>query len=129
MSFKKKNGSKKRVRGAANYCAGGFPECVAQLPTVWVVVAGLKLKALLDSGCSKTIVSQKVLGKVNTRPVSERVVTMSGAVVKCTRAASIEMLVGENTVCLECLIANIMPGFDVLMGMDAVQQLGGVQIS
>ena len=40
-----------------------------------------------------------------------------------------EMLIGGNTICLKCLVADTVPGFDVLLGMDAVQKLGGVQIS
>jgi transposase InsO family protein len=53
---------------------------------------------------------------------------MNGDVVVCKRAAVVEVVVQGFRVTLDCLIAGVVPGFDLLLGMDAVAMLGGVQV-
>jgi transposase InsO family protein len=63
------------------------------------------------------------------KPSNERIVMMNGEVESCTHVALVDMVVEGNKVTLNCLIADIVSGFDVLLGMDAIDKLGGVSIS
>jgi hypothetical protein len=54
---------------------------------------------------------------------------MNGLVAQCNRAVEVDMDVEGKNVMLDCLTANIVPGFDLLLGMDAVERLGGIQVS
>ncbi len=114
----------------AAICASGFPVQQAQLPTVWAVIGGRRCKALVDSGCSRTVVaSTAVQNLVVSRAVCKRIRMMNGDTVECSRAAVVDMEVHGQRVSLDCLVTTVVPSFDVLLGMDAVCRLGGVHIS
>lgn len=122
---------KKRVAGTAAFCASGFPaSCKAQLPIIQVKVNGQCATALVDSGCSQSIVSRKFLpGKLDRGRQARKIVMMNGESVDSDGEMSCEMTVDSAVFRLNCLVTGVMPGFDVLLGMDAVQALGGMSVS
>jgi len=117
------------MREATNYCASGFPANAAQLPTVWVVVQGRRARALVDTGCSRSIVAKWLVGNREVQKVKEVVTMMNGAQVECLVAVVLPVLVSGLKAEVSCLVTEIGAGFDVLLGMDAVGQLGGVAVS
>jgi hypothetical protein len=124
------NTSEKQVREATTCCASGFPEGSAQLPSVWVTVDGSRAHALVDTGCSRTIVGRRLVrGSARIKRIREAVVMMDGSSVQCTRGAIVRVVVDGEVVEIDCLVVDTVPGYDVLLGMDTIRQLGGVQIS
>lgn len=95
---------------------------------MWVEVCGRRARALVDTGCSRTILSPTVVKRTQTRPAKEQVMMMSGDSVECKLAAVVEVIVQRIHIRLDCLVANVVAGYDVLLGMDAVTMLGGVQV-
>ena len=93
------------------------------------MVEGKRSIALVDTSCSRTIVSRRMVSTKDMRPLYKKVVMMNGTVSTCDHAASVNIEICGTVVGLNCLVADIVPGFDILLGMDAVAALGGVQIS
>jgi ribonuclease HI len=103
---------------------------MAQLPTVLVIVSGRSFRGLVDSGCSQTIVSPAIQRLAQKIAFTNAVVTtMNGAKVNCDKECVVQMAVQNQPVTVTCLAANILRGVDVLLGMDVIRHLGGVQIS
>ena len=79
-------------------------------------------------GCSKTIVSRELVNNCQLRPVFRSVILMNGEEVNCSESCMCEVVVDGRCVMLDCIVSNVMPGFCVLLGMDAINRLGGVHI-
>jgi transposase InsO family protein/ribonuclease HI len=111
-----------------NCCASGFPFYSAQ-PTIKVRVNGRTATALVDSGCSRSIVSPWLVRSQELLRTSEQIIMMNGEQIQCN--ASCVALVGteEREVRLGCLVVSILPGVDMLLGMDGIVAFGGVTIS
>ena len=118
---------KKRQR-AVCLCASGFTQ-KSKPPTLCVWVHGKKIKALLDTGCSKSILNFEIANVGKVGPAKERVIMMNGNSIAVNHKAVADVTVNGITIGLECLVANIVPGYQMLLGMDAVRLLGGVQVS
>lgn len=54
---------------------------------------------------------------------------MNGDVVRCNDSVDVKVEIGNQSVWLNCLIADVLPGYDMLIGMDAISQLGGVHVT
>lgn len=110
-------------------CAGGYPSWSAQLPTLKISVRGHGFVALLDSGCSRSIVSPSLarLG-VELKSTNQRIVMMNGESVLCNCSSILQVLVCGVQIELDCLVAEVLPSYEMLLGMDAVSPLGGVTI-
>lgn len=54
---------------------------------------------------------------------------MNGSVTQCADSVDVTVTVQGKELKLNCLVSNLLPGYDMLLGMDAVPQLGGVYIS
>ena len=98
------------------------------LPCVEVDLNGMEVNALVDTGCSRSIVSRKVCEGMTFSPVRERVVTMSGDDVLCLDAVVLNVSVEGVVLALDCLVCNILPQYQMLLGMDAISKLGGIYI-
>jgi len=61
--------------------------------------------------------------------VDEPVVMMNGEITRCQLACHLACAVQGIAVQLDCLVSEVVPGYDMLLGMDAVRQLGGLYIS
>jgi ribonuclease HI len=53
---------------------------------------------------------------------------MNGDVMACESSCRVLVLVGGHEFSLDCLVTELLPGFDMLLGMDAVAIIGGVRI-
>lgn len=123
------DGAKKRVIGSANCCAGGFRGDSAQLPTLQAVVNGKQARALLDSGCSTSIISKRIVQNCDLRHSKRQITMMNGKTTDACWEYDCCIQVLGRVVTLSCFVCDILPGYDLLLGMDAVSALGGVSIS
>ena len=64
-------------------CAGGSPSTKARLPVIHVTVDDVVVNALVDSGCSKSIVSRKFALKNSRKRTPCDVVMINGDTVEC----------------------------------------------
>lgn len=111
-------------------CAGGFPfSSKAHLPTLEVKINGRLATALLDSGCSRSIVSPYFVSKGELNRGTEEITMMNGDSVMCVGHSTVDVVVEKKILTLDCLVSKIIPAYDALLGMDAIGMLGGVSIS
>ena len=82
---------KKRVRKAAECCAGGFPLRKAQLPVLSGKVNGRQVSALLDTGCSCSILDPSALGTTQLGGPSHLVSMMNGKTVLCQKIYNVSV--------------------------------------
>ena len=99
-----------------------------QLPVLDVILNGRKATALIDTGCSRSIVAA---GKARKEQwvEEERIIMLSREEIWCFRSNRVSVEVIDKKLDIDCLVANIVPGFDILLGTDAVDQLGAIRIS
>ena len=130
MLAEENSASKKRIREAETCCASGLPHYQARLPTLRVVVNGKVATALVDSGCSRSIVSDRFVQSTGicTSPTKESIMMMSGATSDCkaTAVIGLGMTNCQSPCVVDCLVLPIVPGIDLLLGMDCVRALGGM---
>lgn len=101
----------------------------AKIPSILVLIDGKCLKAMIDSGCSRSIISTEVPVDSKQRyTVNENVVTMNGTLVECQDACTVHVIFENRKVLLNCIISKIVPGYDILLGMDFIDAVGGVMI-
>ena len=53
---------------------------------------------------------------------------MNGERVKCEERENVAIAYGAAQVSLNCLLAGLLRGFDMLLGMDAIMRLGGLEV-
>lgn len=96
-----------------------------------VVINGKRRRGLLDTGCSRTILSNSALGydcrqRINRK--SHAITMMNGSEQSCGEVADVSIEIKGQHVQLNCLVSDILQGTDVLLGMDLVVALGGVEV-
>ena len=108
--------------------ANGAPKYIASLSTVVVYVDGVgRIPALIDTGCTSTIADPNIVSSMSGN--NEHVVTVDGSVVKC-KVGCVSLTVDGQTIDWQCLVLNSMlKQFKLIIGMDIIQHLGGVNIS
>ena len=116
---------KKRIRKTDHTCATGFPSLAAQLPCVYVYLNGVRLRALVDTGCSKSIVSCNAVKHVAVSTVNVIVRMMNGETTTCKGVVQAILNVNGKEVFVELLVNDVLPSFDILLGVDVIDQLGG----
>ncbi|XP_043204508.1 uncharacterized protein LOC122371842 [Amphibalanus amphitrite] len=96
------------------------------LPTRTVNISGRHGLALIDSGCSKSIVCESFCRKWTARQTNVK--TVSGEAYRCDGVGPIELSLGEErSVTIDALVVKEKPlGFDLVLGMDGIEALGGV---
>ena len=64
------------------------------------------------------------------RRSAQEIVMMNGQSVTCDASLSCDLVVEHRRIEMTCLVAEVLPGFNVLLGMDAIStcKLGGVHI-
>ena len=98
------------------------------LQTVRVTVNGLKAKALVDSGCTQSIILSSLSGPVTD--VGRKVTIANGSEVCCLGVNEANMQVNGVNLKLACLVMEHLPrDFEVILGMDAIGMLGGMTIT
>ncbi len=127
----KKICSKKRLGGKNNVCAGFLPKSqFLRMPEVIVNVSNMSVRALMDSGCSRSIISLKLARSLNCKLLScnEPVTLMNGSVSVSSFKCRIDINVSGRCITLCCLVSDLVFDYKFLLGMDAIFELGGVFI-
>ena len=113
----------------SSYCAGSYSynqvkALPSSLPQVEVLVKGKRAKALVDTGCSTTVVAAHLVDNCSG---TCSLVAFDGREVQCKGTSTIEFGVRGVQMRIRVIVAsNIVNGIDVVMGMDVIGQLGGV---
>ena len=93
---------------------------------VKVGIDGKECVGLVDTGCSQTIVSSRLLSSTNN---PKRIVAVDGRVVRCEGEMDCSLIVSGIRVKVKCVILkNLLDGVDVVLGLDVIGLLGGVSI-
>lgn len=126
-----KSSSRARTDGkrrGENWCASSSPidRTIMALPRVSEVVNGRNVHAVMDTGCTRSIVSRSlvvnVLGDCS-------VTTVDGRSVQCTGMSRVRVVVGGQTFWLSVIVAeDLLEDVEVILGMDVVARLGGVYV-
>ena len=92
-------------------------------------VNGQSVRALIDTGCSWSIVAPWVVSvRGGGRPSS--IIAVDGGMVETLGEAEVRLEVSDVAVTLECLVVRkLIKGVDVILGMDLIGKFGGVTIS
>ena len=100
-----------------------------KLPSMKVHVDGQECTALIDSGCSQTLVSKAVCHFWKRK--SAEVLTTDGGILNCRGYGKIKVEVGHvPAVDIEVLaVDKQLLGFDLLLGIDAIKELVGVYLT
>ena len=116
----------KRTRESC--CAGSSPaHAVAALPVVVAVVNGRRVRALVDTGCSKSIVAKRLSGWCQGSCV---VIAVDGSRVQCPGETIATISVGGASLQIPCIVADkLLPGVEAILGMDVVTAFGGIRVS
>ena len=95
-----------------------------KLPSMKVRVDGLECTALIDSGCSQTLVSKTVC---RFRKQKSAGVLTADKNIELPGYSKIKVEVGQvPAVDIEALVLDKqLLGFDLLLGIDAIKELGG----
>ena len=110
--------------------AGVYKETVGSglrgVPVIEVQVNGRKAKALVDTGCSRTMVR----GAMTEVPTGVTMLTAFDGREVCSKGVvSAEIVIGDRQLRQEVMVVdNIVGGIDALLGMDTIGQLGGVRV-
>lgn len=120
----------KRAKG--DCCAGSRPcdriEALPNgLPVVEVGLSDEVVGALVDTGCSTTIVASWLAGRCSGVTT---MVAFDGREVQCGGTKFMKIQVGDSQIKVKVIVSDsIIDGVGVILGMDAISQLGGVMIS
>ena len=119
----------KRHRGGGS-SASHFSELsvTSALPTVKLLVDGVKCDALVDTGCTKCIVYAPMCSQ--WRKASVSITTISGDRFECvgTGQVKIKLLSGPSVSVSALVMRNRPLGFDFVMGMSGISVLGDVTV-
>jgi hypothetical protein len=74
------------------------------------------------------MVSLKNINQYKSRRVYEKIVMMNGDVTTCSYVIDVVLKVESVQFELECLVATIVPGMNMLLGMDVISLLGRMRI-
>lgn len=110
-------------------CAGGYPNWSAYLPTLKVSVLECEYVALLESGCTRSIVLPLVWQSLDKhkKPSRQRVIMMN----RKPMQSSLSSVVQDDSFyksLLDCLVTQVLPKYKMVLGMDVVSAKGGVTI-
>lgn len=118
-------GKPKGGRGSEGVSAGAATE-VAGVPVISVTVNGRICRALVDTGCSNTMVRAGLVsawwGEVCTK-------AFDGRLVKGKGTTNVELVVdGEKVATKATVVDHLVGSVDVVIGMDVIRKLGGVTV-
>lgn len=97
------------------------------LPVIDVRVRGQRVvKALVDTGCTKTVVSSHLVGKCEGEVY---VIAFDGSRVKCRGRREVTLNVCGTEMIVDTIITDrIFGGVEMVLGMDVINRMGGVAI-
>ena len=96
------------------------------VPVVQVMVNGRLVHALVDTGCTTTMVHDNLVNGATGEAV---MVAFDGREVVCKGLALVNLQVGEKVISHEVtVVENMVKGVEVVLGMDVIGQLGGMKV-
>ena len=106
--------------------SAGAAREIMDVPTISVTVGGRVCRALVDTGCSNTMIRVGLVdsweGEVSTK-------AFDGRVVKGRGATKVELLVdGKKVKTKSTVVDSLVGDVDLVIGMDVIRQLGGVTV-
>ena len=98
------------------------------LPTVEVIVEGESVaKALVDTGCMKSIVSSRL---VDSCKGEVYVIAFDGSRVKCRGYQKLRLKICGIEMKIDVVVAdNILSEVEIVLGMDIINYMGGVTVA
>lgn len=85
------------------------------------------MEALVDSGCSTTVCASQLVGRCSEK--GEGLVTVDGREIECEGTKEVILAVqGIRLKTRAIVLAKVIDGIDVVLGMDVIGKLGGVSI-
>jgi len=102
---------------------------VQALPTILVSVNGHPVRALIDTGCSKSVIDHSCVSKTDYNWKSVSIVLADGSE-RTFVGAEVKMRIESVVINVSCVVVPRLAGsFKVLLGMDVISKLGGVTIA
>ncbi|XP_047146280.1 uncharacterized protein LOC124819114 [Hydra vulgaris] len=111
--------------------ASCFPRQLTALPICSVHVNTYAGKALVDSGCTRTIISNKMAQKegVCVKRNEFMLLAVNGELVKTVGEAIVTLMVaGKQLQASVMVLKNVVYGIDAVIGMDIINRCGGVHL-
>ena len=97
-----------------------------KVPVINVTVNGREAKALVDMGCTTTMVHERLTDSVSGEAI---VSAFDGREVRCKGSSEVGMVVaGESMKREVTVVSDMVEGVDLVLGMDIIEVLGGVKI-
>jgi len=97
-----------------------------KVPVINVTMEGKKKLALVDTGCTQSMMLKKSEGTVDSGSV---VMAFDGREVSCSGMSTVKLCIGEKEVEQHVrLVESLAGGLDFVLGMDVITQLGGVTV-
>ena len=97
-----------------------------RVPVVEVTIAGNKTLALIDTGCSQSMVVRRFTDKVSGET---SVLAFDGREVRCLGYSRLSVEVGGETVVQDVrVVESLVGGVGYVLGMDIITKLGGVTV-
>ena len=84
---------------------------------------GRKLRALVDTSCTTTLVTSEITEDWNGK---SRITLVDSRHVDCKGISWVKLVVGGMKLNIDAVV--MVEGIDLVMGMDSIRQLGGVLI-
>ena len=86
--------------------------------------------ALIDTGCTRSIVRGNLLGRVSCEKSAVDITTADGNCVKTLGHASGKLEIGGKLMEITCIVMRtLVDDIDIIIGVDIIMRLGGVQLS
>ena len=110
-------------------CAGNNPLFDGEappLPVIQLQVNKHRVRGLVDSGCTKTIVHSKLV----TDCTGETLIrAFDGRQVRCRGYAMVELMIDKRQLTINAVVSDKMiNGVDIVVGLDVIREFGGVKI-
>ena len=99
---------------------------LSRVPIIEVTVNGKAARALVDTGCTSTMVNERFVDCIQGKRV---MAAFDGREVVCKGLAKVDMLVSSKKISQEVTVVDSIVGeIDVVLGMDTISRLGGVKV-
>lgn len=114
--------------------AGSFSESrkrCNKLPIILVKIGNCLLSALVDSGCTDSIITTEAVRRLSLKvcPAEQIVSTIGNLFTKCEFRCMAQMEVDDVFVTLDMMVNEaLVANCDILLGNDAISLLGGVTV-
>ena len=96
------------------------------LPIVSAVINGRHVQALLDTGCSKSIIAPSLCDYYRGEC---DVITVDGSRVRCLGETVVPIMLDGKVFSVSCIVAGrLLVGVDAILGVDVIERVGGIAV-